>query len=113
VNAQDFACLAPPPNRKGPYSTQIHGTSVHSIKSGPPLGPSFVGHVSITTTPSVRGLDRLLADKPLSTGRLSEYPTDYFVGICIETSAMAQQNTLWLPRVDFSECRLRLPVLEE
>src|SRR5215510_11066407 len=51
--------------------------------------------------------------KPLSTQRLSEYPTDYFVGICIETSAMAQQNTLWLPRVDFSDCRLRLPPLEE
>ncbi len=78
MNAQDFACLAPP---QALNSTQIHGTSVHSIKSGPPLGPSFVGHVSITTTPSVRGLDRLLADKPLSTGRLSEYPTDYFVGI--------------------------------
>src|SRR5262249_3485353 len=28
--------------------------------------------------------DGHLADKPLSTGRLSEYPTDYVVGICID-----------------------------
>jgi hypothetical protein len=54
-----------------------------------------------------------LADKPLSTGRLSEYPTDYYVGICIETSAVAEQNTLWLPRVDFSYCCLRLTPLEK
>ena len=33
----------------------------------------------------------------LSTWRLSKYPTDYFVGIRIETSAMAEQNTLRLP----------------
>ena len=46
----------------------------------------------------------------LSTGRLSEYPTDHYVGICIETSAMAEQNTLRLPRVNFSDCRLRLRV---
>jgi hypothetical protein len=46
-------------------------------------------------------------------GRLSEYPADYFVGICIETSAVAEQNTLWLPGVDFSDCRLRLLPLEE
>jgi hypothetical protein len=45
--------------------------------------------------------------------RLSEDPTDYLVGICIETSAMTEQNTLWLPRVDFSDCRLRLPPLEQ
>src|SRR5262245_18470306 len=57
--------------------------------------------------------NRLLADKPLSTGRLSEYPTDYSVGICIEISAVAEQNTLWLPRVDFSDFRLRLLPLEE
>jgi hypothetical protein len=38
---------------------------------------------------------------------------DYFVGICIETSAMAEQNTLRPPRVDFSDCLLRLPPLEE
>jgi hypothetical protein len=44
-----------------------------------------------------RRFDRLLADRPLSMGPLSEYPTDYFVGICIETSAMAEQNTLRLP----------------
>jgi hypothetical protein len=49
----------------------------------------------------------------LSTGRLSEYPTDYFVGVCIETSAMAEQNTLRLPRVDFSDCCLRLLPLKE
>src|SRR5262245_61790618 len=46
-------------------------------------------------------------------GRLSEYHTDYFVGICIETSAVAEQNTLRLPRVDFSDGRLRLLPLEE
>ena len=51
--------------------------------------------------------------EPLSRGRLSEYPTAYFVGICIETSAMAEQNTLRVPRVDFSDCRLRLLPLEE
>jgi hypothetical protein len=38
---------------------------------------------------------------------------DYFVGICIETSAMAEQNMLRLPQVDFSDCRLRLLPLEE
>jgi hypothetical protein len=43
----------------------------------------------------------------------SEYPTDYFVGICIETSPMAEQNTLWLSRVDFPNCRLGLLPLEE
>jgi hypothetical protein len=48
-----------------------------------------------------------------SFGELSEYPTDYYVGICIETSAMAEQNTLRLPRVNFSDCRLRLLPLEE
>jgi hypothetical protein len=45
--------------------------------------------------------------------RLSEYPTDYFVGIGIETSAVAEQDTLWLPRVDFSDCRLSLMPLEK
>ena len=48
-----------------------------------------VGHLCITIQPPVRRLDRFLADKPLSTWRLSEYPTDYLFGICIETSAMA------------------------
>jgi hypothetical protein len=48
-----------------------------------------------------------------STGRLSEYPTDYFVGICIEASAMAEQNPLRLPRVNFSDCSLRLLPLKE
>jgi hypothetical protein len=51
--------------------------------------------------------------KSLSTGRLSEYPTNYFVGICIKTSAMAEQNTMRLPRVNFSDCRLCLPPLEK
>ena len=83
---------------------------VRFVPKGDLLG---VKHVSITITPSIRRLDRHLADKPLSTGRLSEYPTDYFVGICIETSAVAEQNTLWLPRVDFSDCRLRLLPLKE
>jgi hypothetical protein len=46
-------------------------------------------------------------------GRLSEYSPDYFVGICIETSAVAEQNPLRLPRVDFSDCRLRLLPLEK
>src|SRR5207253_1315579 len=41
--------------------------------------------------------------KPLSTGRLSEYPTDYFVGICFETSAVAEQNTLWLCKIAHSQ----------
>jgi hypothetical protein len=45
--------------------------------------------------------------------RLSEYSTDYFVRICIETSTMAEQNTLRLPRVDFCDCRLRPLPLEE
>jgi hypothetical protein len=45
--------------------------------------------------------------------RLSKYPTNYLVAICIEISAMAKQNTLRLPQVDFSDCRLRLPPLEE
>jgi hypothetical protein len=55
-----------------------------------------------------------LVDKPLfSRGRLSEYPADYFVGFCIETSAMAEQDSLWLPRVNFSDCRLCLLSLEE
>src|SRR5262245_9769157 len=47
---------------------------------------------------------------------ISEYPTDYLVGICIDTSAMAQQNTLRLPRVDFFDrrlCLLPLPHPEE
>lgn len=65
------------------------------------------------TGPNGRNLDRLLADKPLSMGPLSEDPTNYFVGICIETSAMAEQNTLRLPQVDFSDCRLRLLPLKE
>ena len=68
---------------------------------------------SLTATPSARRLDRFLAENSLSTGRLSEYPTDYFIGIYIETSAMAEQNTLWLPRVDFTDCRRRLLPLEE
>src|SRR6516225_1293747 len=83
---------------------------VRFVPKGDLLG---VKHVSITITPSIRRLDRHLADKPLSTGRLSEYPTDYFVGICIETSAMAEQDTLWLPRVDFPNYRLRLLPLDE
>jgi hypothetical protein len=60
-----------------------------------------------------RGFDRLLADKPLSTGRLSEDPTDYVVGGCIEASAMAEQNPLRLPRVNFSDCSLCLLPLKE
>src|SRR5262249_21573266 len=81
--------------------------SLLCAKSGPPHARV------ITITPSVRRLDRHLADKLLSTGRLSEYSTDYFIGICIETSAVAEQNTLRLPRVDFPNCRLRLLPLEE
>jgi hypothetical protein len=46
-------------------------------------------------------------------GLLSEDPPDCFVGICIETSAMAEQNTLRLPRVDFPDCRLRFLPLKE
>ena len=88
------------------------GSDVGFVPEADLLG-SFIRHMSITITPSVRSLERHLADNPLSTGRLSEYPTDYFVGICIETSAMAEQNTLWLPRVDFPNCRLRLLPLEE
>jgi hypothetical protein len=38
---------------------------------------------------------------------------DYFVSIRIETSAMAEQNALRLPRVDFTGCRRRLLWLEE
>jgi hypothetical protein len=83
------------------------------VRFGPKSDLLGVRHVSIIITPSIRRPDRHLADKSLSTGRLSEYPTDYFVGICIETSAMAEQNTLWLPRVDFPNCRLRLLPLEE
>jgi hypothetical protein len=44
---------------------------------------------------------------------LSEDPPDDFVGMRIETSAMAEQNALWQPRVDFFDCRLRLLPLEE
>jgi hypothetical protein len=72
-----------------------------------------VGHLCITIQPPVRRLDRFLADKPLSTWRLSEYPMDYPVGISVETSTMAEQNTLRLPRVHFSDCRLRLLPLEQ
>jgi hypothetical protein len=90
-----------------------HNEPSRRAMCGPPLAPSFVGHASITITSSVRRLARLLADRPHSTGRLSEYPTDYFVGICIETSAVAEQNTLWPPRVDFSDCHLRLLPLEK
>jgi hypothetical protein len=50
---------------------------------------------------------------PESTGPFSEYPTNYFVGICIETSAMTEQNTLRLPQMDFSDCGLRPLPLEE
>jgi hypothetical protein len=56
---------------------------------------------------------RAAAHKPLSTRRLSEYPMNYFVGVCIETSAVAEQNTLWPPRADFSDCRRRLLALEK
>jgi hypothetical protein len=46
---------------------------------------------------AVRGrLSRPLAGKLLAVG-LSEDPPDDFVGMCIETSAMAEQNTLRLP----------------
>jgi hypothetical protein len=38
---------------------------------------------------------------------------DYFVSICIETSTMAEQDTLRLPRVDFVDCSLRLLALDE
>jgi hypothetical protein len=51
--------------------------------------------------------------KPLLKERHSEDSTDYSVGICIETSAMAEQNTLRLPQMDFSDCRLRFLPLEE
>jgi hypothetical protein len=66
-----------------------------------------------TQTAFCKGALGLLADKSLSTERLSEYPTDYFLGIRIETSAMAEQNTLRLPRADFSDCCVRLLPLEE
>jgi hypothetical protein len=98
---------------KGLLPDPLAPTGAASAMCGPLLAPSFVGHAAITITSSVRRLARLLADKPHSTGRLSEYPPDYFVGICIETSAVAKQNTLWLPRMDFSDCRLRLLPLEE
>jgi hypothetical protein len=73
------------------------------VRYGPSGGP-------IAPYELARRFDRLLADKPVST---SEDPMYYFVGICIETSAMAEQNTLRLPRVNFSDCRFRLAPLEE
>jgi hypothetical protein len=88
------------------------GTS-HLGQKRTSLALSFVGHSVHHYYASVRRLDRLLADKLLSPGRLSEYPTDYFVGICIEISAMAEQNMPRLPRVDFSDCRLRLLLPED
>ena len=95
----------------------IHAMAESRQLEAPSLAGRHVRFASTATCPSltssVRRLDGLLADKLLSTGRLPEYPTDYFVGICIETSAVAEQNTLWLPRVDFSDCRLRLLPLEE
>src|SRR5215212_3457137 len=63
-------------------------------------GPGWLGIVGELMRLGVRyaigsgGWTGPLADKPLSTGQLSEYPTDYFVGICIETST----NMLRLPR---------------
>ena len=46
-------------------------------------------------------------------GRFSEYPPDDLVGMRIETSAMAEQDTLRPPCMDFVERRFRLPPLQE
>jgi hypothetical protein len=50
---------------------------------------------------------------PLSIWRRSEYPADYFIGILIKAAAMAEYNSLRLPRVDFFDRRFRLSPLEE
>ena len=89
--------------------------SGHSVQSfGCPLSANS-GYALARRSPATVTQSRQASrgEAPLSTGRLSEYPTDHYVGICIETSAMAEQNTLRLPRVNFSDCRRRLLPLEE
>jgi hypothetical protein len=59
--------------------------------------PSSSRRVKSPRPRAVRGrLSRPLAGKLLAVG-LSEDPPDDFVGMCIETSAMAEQNMLRLP----------------
>src|SRR5262245_47524424 len=91
--------------RPCPLYPQKRTCAVHSLMSA--LGQKR------TLGPAPFELGRLPAHNPFSTGRLSEDPTDYFVGICIETSAMAEQNTLRPPQVDLSNSCLRLLPLKE
>ena len=44
-----------------------------------------------------RSCERDNYDDLPSLGRPSEYPSDDFIGICIKTAAMAQQDSLRLP----------------
>jgi hypothetical protein len=44
-----------------------------------------------------RQIEALATDKLPSMGRRSEYPSDDFIDVSIETAAMAEDNTLWLP----------------
>jgi hypothetical protein len=44
-----------------------------------------------------RSCERDNYDDLPSIGRPSEYPSDDFIGICIKTAAMAQQDSLRLP----------------
>ena len=76
--------------------------------NGPPAVPSF-HHFHDVGPP----IGKRLADRLLSMRRLSEHPADYSVDLGIETSTMAEQNTLRMPRVDLSDGRLRPSPLDE
>ena len=52
-------------------------------------------------------------DKLPSVGRSSEYSSDDLVSIRIKAAAMAEHNSLRLPRVDLSDRRLSLSSLDE
>lgn len=59
-----------------------------------------------------RQVKTLATDKPPSTGRRSEDPSDDFISVFMEAAAMAQYDSLRLPRVDLFNRRLRLSLLE-
>lgn len=63
----------------------------------PTIAPITNSHCAHHRYPVGRKLDSHHRQAAILTERLSEYPTNYFISICIKTSAMAEQNTPRLP----------------
>jgi hypothetical protein len=69
--------------------------------SASPLLPArrrgYLVHQRVSASRGLLQVKALVTDKLPSIGGVLEYPSDHFIGICIEATAMAEHNSLRLP----------------